>query len=66
VGSQIDRPEDKTGSVVEIAEIPKLEWEGPTFDPAKPDGFEAFMEKHRQWMLRLFTQQFGQPVKLGR
>ena len=66
IGSQIDQPEDKTGSVVEIAEIQKLEWEGPTFDPAKPDGFEAFMERHRQWMLRLFTQQFGQPVKLGR
>jgi hypothetical protein len=66
VGSQIDRPEDKTGSVVETAQIPELEWEGPTFDPAKPDGFEAFMGRHRQWMLRLFTQQFGQPVKLGR
>jgi hypothetical protein len=66
IGSNIDRPEDQSGSVVGTAEVPKLEWEAPLFDPAMPDGFESFIEKHRQWMLRLFTQQFGQPVKLGR
>ena len=66
IGSHIDRPEDKSGLVSETAEMPKLEWEAPPFDPARPDDFESFLEHHRRWMLRLFEQQFGQPVKLGR
>ena len=66
LGSHIDRPEDPSGIVAETAEVPKLEWEAPQFDPARPEDFESFLEKHRQWMLRLFEQQFGQPVKLGR
>jgi hypothetical protein len=65
-GSNIDRPEDRSGQVVKTAEIPELQWEGPTFDPARPDDFDSFLDKHRQWMLRLFEQQFGRPVKLGR
>ena len=65
-GSNIDRPEDSTGQVVGKAEVPKLQWDGPSFDPARPDDFDSFLEKHRQWMLRLFEQQFGRPVKLGR
>jgi hypothetical protein len=66
IGSHIDRPEDKSGLVSETAEMPKLEWEAPSFDPARPDDFESFLENHRRWMLRLFERQFGQPVKLGR
>jgi hypothetical protein len=66
LGSHIGRPEDKSGQVVETAQVPKMEWEAPKFDPARPDDFESFLEKHRQWMLKLFEQQFGQPVKLGR
>jgi len=52
--------------VVETAETPGLEWEAPPFDLARPDNFESFLERHRQWMLRLFERQFGRPVKLGR
>ena len=48
-----------------IRPAPKLEWNGPQFDPARPDGFDAFLEHHRQWMLRLFQAQFGH-VRLGR
>ena len=33
-------------------------------DDRRPDGFDAFMAKHRQWMMRLFERQFGK-VKLA-
>jgi hypothetical protein len=65
-GTHVDRPEDLNGIVAETSAPPKMDWEAPQFDPARPEGFDTFLEKHRQWMLRLFEQQFGQPVKLGR
>jgi Right handed beta helix region len=65
VGRQINRPEDAEGVIAEFAAAPQLEWNGPQFDPAHPDGFDAFLEHHRQWMLRLFQGQFEQ-VRLGR
>jgi hypothetical protein len=66
IGRHIDRPEDPKGVVEEPGQAPKLDWNAPRFDPARPDGFDAFLAKHRQWMMRLFERQFGKPVKLGR
>jgi hypothetical protein len=65
-GKQVDRFEDAKGVVVDEVKAPRVDWEVPQFDPASPDTFDGFLAKHRQWMLRLFQQQFGQPVKLGR
>ena len=65
-GKQIDRPDDPTGIVREAVNSPAMDWNEPSFDPAHPDGFDAFIAKHRQWMIRLFERQFGKPVKLGR
>ena len=65
-GKQVDRPEDAKAVVEASAAEPKLDWNGPSFDPARPDDFDAFLKKHREWMLRLFEGQFGKPPKLGR
>ncbi len=65
IGRQIDRPEDAKAVVEEKATAPELEWGGPPFDPAHPEGFDAFLLHHRQWMLGLLKGQFGQ-VTLGR
>jgi hypothetical protein len=65
-GKHVDRFEDANGVVTDKVTAPKMDWDVPQFDPAKPDGFDEFLARHRQWMLRLFQQQFGQPVKLGR
>lgn len=65
-GKQVDPFADATGKVTDKVTPPKLDWNAPQFDPAQPDTFDAFLSKHRQWMLRLFRQQFGQPIKLGR
>jgi hypothetical protein len=43
----------------EISKIPRREWKGPSFDPARPDGFLRFLEQHRRWMRRLFSSEFG-------
>ncbi len=63
-GKQVDRPEDS--KAVLDAVPPEIDWEAPQFDPAKPDEFEAYLAKHRQWMMRLFERQFGRPVQLRR
>jgi len=60
IGQHIDRPQDSAAQTIASAPPPALEWDGPSFDPAHPDGFGAFLERHRQWMLRLFQAQFGQ------
>jgi len=61
----IDRPEDVEGVTEQSTAAPQLEWNGPQFDPAQPDGFDAFLKLHRQWMLWLLQGQFGR-VRLGR
>ena len=65
-GKHVDRFADATGVVMDEVKAPKMDWDEPQFDPAKPDTFDSFLAKHRQWMMRLFQQQFGQAVKLGR
>ena len=65
-GRHIDRPEDPQGEMEEASAATKLDWSGPQFDPAHPDGFDDYLKKHRRWMLRLFEQQFGRAVALGR
>jgi len=63
IGRHVDRPEDAKG-VEQGSPAPRLDWNAPQFDPSKPDEFDAFLKKHREWMMRLFTRQFGE-VKLG-
>lgn len=66
IGRNLNRPEDPKGVVEESAPPPELDWSGPQFDPIDPDRFDAFMAAHREWIIRLFQQQFGEPVKLRR
>jgi hypothetical protein len=63
IGRHVDRPEDAKG-VERGSPPPQLDWNEPQFDPSKPDEFDAFLKKHREWMMRLFNRQFG-AVKLG-
>ena len=58
-GKQIDRPADADAKVE--ASTPKVnrDWQGPQFDPAHPDDFEAFMAKHTKWLHELMKSEFG-------
>lgn len=53
-GKHVDRFEDATGKVESYVPTPKINGDSPQFDPSKPDTFEGYLAKHRQWMLRLF------------
>jgi len=64
IGRHVDRPPDAKAEEGG-GQAPKLDWSAPQFDPSKPDEFDAFLEKHRAWMMRLLVGQFGE-VKLGR
>lgn len=65
VGRHIDKPSDATGKSVDLAGITEPDWNAPTFDASRPQNFDGFLATHRQWMLRLFEQQFGKPLELG-
>lgn len=58
-GNQLDRPEDKTGQVNPKVVTKTRDWEGPKFDPAHPEDFDAFMAKHKIWLRALIQAEFG-------
>jgi hypothetical protein len=52
--------------VVKRAVKPRVrDWNVPRFNPSNPAGFDEFLARHRAWMLKLFEEEFGKPVKLG-
>lgn len=59
-GKQIDRPEDANAKVEAIAPQVNRDWQGPQFDPANPDGFDAFMAQHAAWLHELMKEEFGE------
>ena len=63
-GRHVDRPQDAKARE-DAGAAPRLDWDGPQFDPANPDAFDGFLERHRAWIMRLMAGQFGS-VKLGR
>lgn len=59
-GKQIDPPEDATGKAdPNVPPTKQRDWEGPKFDPAHPENFEAFMVKHKAWLQDLMKTEFG-------
>ena len=64
-GKHVDCPEGAR-CAQDAGRRPAINWSAPEFNPAKPDEFEGFLKKHRQWMMQTFERQFGRPVKLGR
>lgn len=56
----MERPEDGRAGRVAAKE---LQWEGPRFDPSKPEGFEPFIKAHRAWLVKLLEAQFGRKIE---
>ncbi len=63
-GKNVDAPADPKAIVAATVHEEKINWKEPAFDPTHPEKFPAFMAKHREWMLRLFTSQFGRAPQL--
>lgn len=64
LGRHLDLPSD----VQNLGQLPYTEtladWAVPTFNPASPSGFTAFMIRHRVWMLTMLSRELGSNVKL--
>lgn len=63
-GQHIDLPEDGAGKPTIAYKEQAADWQVPTFNPAKPDGFAEFMTRHRDWMLMMLRRELGKPVEL--
>lgn len=64
LGRHVDVPEDKSALKQPAYKESPADWAVPTFDPAKPDGFDAFLVSHRSWMMGMLTRELGRPVEL--
>ena len=64
LGNHVDPPETATPGDASGADIAEQMQKEPHFDPANPVDFDAYLTKHRAWMIELFTRQFGQPPVL--
>ncbi|MGC9198559.1 MAG: right-handed parallel beta-helix repeat-containing protein [Acidobacteriaceae bacterium] len=64
-GRQIDAPEEPKADF-DSAYCPEhLDWNEPVFDPRYPEEYPEYARKHREWLVRLFTAQFGGSPVLG-
>ncbi|WP_150293777.1 right-handed parallel beta-helix repeat-containing protein [Sphingobium estronivorans] len=64
LGSHVDLPPDGFGQPSIPYEEPALDWQVPTFDPARPEGFSDFLDRHRAWMLAMLQRELGRPILL--
>ncbi|SEJ23443.1 Right handed beta helix region [Sphingobium sp. AP50] len=64
LGRHIDLPEDGVGQPVLPYQEQPADWQVPTFDPAKPDGFSDYLIHHRSWMLSMLQRELAAPVDI--
>ena len=64
LGNHIDLPEDGAGQVIPPYQEQPADWQVPTFDPAKPEGFSDYLIRHRSWMLAMLQRELAAPVAL--
>jgi hypothetical protein len=59
-GHQMDIPRDLSAKVDPVYHPVKLDWHEPLFHPSRPKDYAAYLERHREWLLRLLKAQFGE------
>ncbi|HTH27851.1 MAG TPA: right-handed parallel beta-helix repeat-containing protein [Sphingobium sp.] len=64
LGRHVDSPEDAEGKWQADYEPPQADWDVPSFDPARPEGFDAYLQRHRQWMIAMLTRELGRRPRL--
>ena len=63
-GRQIDAPSDRGADSDPAYCTAHPDWTEPVFDPRHPEQYAAYLREHREWLVRLFTAQFGTPPHL--
>jgi hypothetical protein len=64
-GHNVDLPPDPKALIDPAYHPENLNWNEPVFNPSHPEGFSAYLVEHRQWLMQLFTAQFGHLPQLG-
>ncbi len=64
LGRHVDLPDDGVGLPTAPYQEQAADWQVPTFDPARPDGFADFLARHRGWMLTMLQRELGASVAL--
>jgi hypothetical protein len=64
-GRNVDLPTDPAAVVDSHFHAANIHWQEPVFDPARPERFSSWLASHRRWMLRLFADEFGEPLHLS-
>ena len=64
LGSHIDAPDDESRRVEPVYEEQPSDWQAPTFDPARSDGFSDYLTRHRIWMIGMLRRELGAFVQL--
>jgi hypothetical protein len=64
-GHNVDLPPDPKALIDPTYHSESLDWNEPVFNPAHPEDFSAYLVEHRQWLMQLFTAQFGHSPQLG-
>lgn len=63
-GSHVGLPEAGIDQSIMPFQGSAADWDVPMFDPAKPDGFDVFLTRHRSWMLAMLERELGGAVTL--
>jgi hypothetical protein len=63
-GRHFDRPEGNSAVGKSSYHPDDNRWKEPTFNPSHPELFSAYLERHRNWMLRLFYKEFKTEPKI--
>ena len=64
LGRHIDPPEDAAGQTIMPYVEEQGDWQVPVFDPARPDGYGDFIQRHRSWMMAMLQRELQAPVAL--
>jgi hypothetical protein len=64
-GHNANLPPDAKALIDPTYQPESLDWNEPVFNPAHPEEFETYRVEHRQWLIQLFTAQFGHAPQLA-
>jgi len=66
LGRHLDPPKDRDGAWHERHRAPKADWNVPQFDPARPEGFDTYLARHRDWMMTMLARELGRTPRLDK
>lgn len=64
LGRHVDLPDDGAGQIMVPYVEQAADWQVPTFNPAKPDGYGEFIARHRNWMVAMLQRELASTIDL--